>query len=86
MSADTGMVVVAAVSKVKVGRLVPKPKPTIATPATSNIRAVALLIVSACPGLIQIISPRLAVQRVIAYSSVLKGALKVPGLPSEPPI
>ena len=47
LSADTGKVVVAAVSRVKVGRLVPKPKPTIATPAISKAKAVALLIVSA---------------------------------------
>ena len=47
LSAETAIVVVAAVLRVKVGRLVPEPKPTIATPATSKAKAVALEMVSA---------------------------------------
>src|SRR5688572_21452508 len=66
LAAETGMVAVVAVSKVNVGRREPMPNPTIATPATLAASAVALEIVSACPGLTKMISPRLATQRLMA--------------------
>jgi hypothetical protein len=46
-SADTGMVVVLAVSSVNVGLELPPPRPITATPFTSSDNAVAVEIVSA---------------------------------------
>jgi len=48
---------VLAVSSVKLGRLVPPPRPTTATSETAIFRAVVLEIVSACPDLTTMISP-----------------------------
>ena len=47
LAALTGIVAVLAVSKVKVGRLLPRPKPIMSISALSKFSAVALDIVSA---------------------------------------
>ncbi len=51
--------------KLNNGRKAPSPRPTIATPATS-IAIEPAVTASTCPGIIIIISPRLAVHRPIA--------------------
>src|ERR1700740_129259 len=75
----------AAVSRVKVGRREPPPRPIIATPAILRVRAVEEEIVSEWPGPTKMISPRLATQFEIASARVAKGARNVPRFPSAPP-
>jgi len=55
--AETGIVAVFAVVKVKVGRLAPSPRPSIRMPPTSKFRAVALAMLSTCPGRMMMRSP-----------------------------
>ena len=83
--ADT-VIVEAAADQVRVGRAEPTPRPMMATPATLKVIPAAVAIVSACPGLTKITSPLLATHILRALVKVEKGALKVPGLPSELPI
>jgi hypothetical protein len=65
-AAVTGMFAVAAVLNVRVGRLLPTPRPMIEMPATSRSNEVASSIVSAWPGFTMMMSPELAEQRPTA--------------------
>jgi hypothetical protein len=84
-AAVTLIAAVLAVSSVNLGRLVPLPRPTTATPAMLMVSAVALEMVSAWPGLTMMMSPRLATHWATAPARVENGLLKVPLFWSEPP-
>ena len=83
-SAVTSISVVAAVSRVMVGRLLPTPIPMTVTPATSNVMAAAAEMVSVWPGATRITSPLDAVHLPMAPSRVAAGCLGlVAALPFE---